>query len=145
MRIFDELGNQLDSYDPAKGKVRPDRLFICHHKAVQAVTEQGHYETVAQYPNGGKDLKWVVDVPAVKSEDAWDEYEDILRFVPFTEAEAATNRIADLKKMLADTDYNILKIVEGAATLAEMASIIAKRALWRKEINELEERIVKEG
>lgn len=47
-------------------------------------------------------------------------------------------RISELKQNLADTDYNILKIVEGAATLSEMASIIAKRAQWRKEINELE-------
>ena len=41
------------------------------------------------------------------------------------------------------TDYNILKIVEGAATIEEKADIIAQRAEWRKEINELEEFINK--
>lgn len=52
--------------------------------------------------------------------------------------EVARERIDELKKMLADTDYNILKIVEGAATLTEMAETIKKRASWRKEINDLE-------
>ena len=51
----------------------------------------------------------------------------------------AKRTVEDLKRRLADTDYNILKIVEGAATLSEMAETIKKRALWRKEINELEE------
>ena len=53
--------------------------------------------------------------------------------------EAALQTIAELKQKLADTDYKILKIVEGAATLTEMAETIKKRALWRKEINDLEE------
>ena len=48
------------------------------------------------------------------------------------------NRIVELKQKLFDTDYNILKIVEGAATIDEMSDIIAERSKWRKEINELE-------
>ena len=52
--------------------------------------------------------------------------------------ETIMQRIAELKLALADTDYNILKIVEGAATIDEMADIISKRSKWRKEINELE-------
>lgn len=50
-------------------------------------------------------------------------------------------KIAQLKQNLLDTDYNILKIMEGAATLSEKADIIAQRAEWRREINELEEKI----
>lgn len=52
--------------------------------------------------------------------------------------EFAERRIQELKQKLVDTDYNILKIVEGAATLDEMADIISKRSKWREEINELE-------
>ena len=52
--------------------------------------------------------------------------------------DANLQRMHELKQNLADTDYNILKIVEGAATLAEMADIISQRSKWRKEINELE-------
>ena len=52
--------------------------------------------------------------------------------------ERVQEKIVELKQKLSDTDYNIIKVMEGAATLTEMADIIAKRALWRKEINELE-------
>lgn len=138
MRIFDELNNLLETFDETKGYLKNDSLFVCHHEAVEAVEEQGHWETIAEYPNGGKDVDWVVDVPAVEAKEAWDEYEDILRFVAFTAKELAEQRIAELKVKLYDTDYNILKIVEGAATLTEMASVIKQRAAWRKEINELE-------
>lgn len=51
---------------------------------------------------------------------------------------AAAERIAELKAALADTDYMVLKIVEGAATLADYANTIKQRAAWRKEINDIE-------
>jgi hypothetical protein len=50
-------------------------------------------------------------------------------------------RIYELKQLLAATDYNILKIVEGAATLDDMSEIIAQRSKWRAEINELEKEL----
>lgn len=138
MRIFDELDNLLETFDETKGYLKNDSLFIRHHEAVEAVEEQGHWETLAEYPNGGKDVDWVIDVPAVEAKEAWDEYEDILRFVPFSVEELAERRVADLKGKLFDTDYKILKIVEGASTISEMADVIKQRAAWRKEINELE-------
>ena len=138
MRIFDELNNLLESFDETKGYLKKDSLFVCHHEAAEAVEEQGHWETIAEYPNGGKDVEWIVDVPGVEGKEAWDEYEDIFRFIPFDAKELADRRIQDLKQKLFDTDYNILKIVEGATTLAEMAEVIAQRAKWRKEINDLE-------
>ena len=138
MRIFDELDNLLKTFDETKGYLKNDSLFIRHHEAVEAVEEQGHWETIAEYPNGGKDVDWIVDVPAVAAKEAWDEYEDILRFVPFSAKELAERRVAELKGKLFDTDYKILKIVEGASTISEMTDVIKQRAAWRKEINELE-------
>lgn len=138
MRIFDENDNEILKYDATKGRLKNDKRFVKHHEKVEAVQEEGHWETIAEYPNGGKDVEWVIDVLGVEAKDAWDEYEDILRYIPFTEQELALQRIAELKNMLFATDYNILKIVEGASTLTEMAGVIKKRASWRKEINELE-------
>lgn len=138
MRIFDTKGIEIESPDTTKGYLVKDSLFIMHHEATEAVAEQGHYETIKEYPNGGKDVEWVVDVPAVEAKEAWDEYEDILRYKPYSEKELAAVRIEELKKQLQDTDYNILKIVEGAQTLADCAEVIKSRAAWRKEINELE-------
>ena len=139
MRIFDQNNNLLETVDKSKGYLKRDSLFLRHHEAVEAVAPKGHYETVKEYPNGGKDVAWVVDVPGVAAKDAWDEYEDILRFVPYTADQLAQKRIAELKESLQSTDYLILKVVEGAATLAEIGEAIKQRAAWRREINELEE------
>lgn len=138
MRIVDQNGIELSDFDPKKGYLVEKQLFIKHHEAVEAVEEIGHYEVVAEYPNGGKDVEWVVDTPGVEAKDAYDEYEDVQQFIPFTAAQLASQRIEELKQQLRDSDYNILKIVEGAITLQDCAEVIKKRASWRKEINDLE-------
>lgn len=71
---------------------------------------------------------------------AWaeEDYETILRYVEVPEAQRAAEQIAQLKQQLADTDYTVIKIAEGAATREEYAEIIAQRQVWRAEINELE-------
>ena len=89
MRILDENGMIIESPDMEKGYLKNDNLFVCHHEAIEAVEEQGHWETIREYPNGGKDVDWIVDVPAVEAKEAWDEYEDILRYILYTEEELA--------------------------------------------------------
>lgn len=143
MRIFDENDIELKEYDNSLGYLVEDRRFVKHHDAVKGKEEVWHYEVVAEYPNGGKDVERVVDIPAVEQKEAWDEYETIQRFVKFTEKELSEIRISTLKRNLFDTDYMILKVVEGATTLVEIAETVKKRALWRKEINELEAKIKK--
>ena len=54
-----------------------------------------------------------------------------------TEEEKIQARIAELKQLLADTDYAIIKIAEGSATQEEYADLIAQRKAWREEINQL--------
>lgn len=52
--------------------------------------EQGHWETVAEYPEtGGKDVQWVVDAPGVEAREAWDEEETYWLYIPYTEEELA--------------------------------------------------------
>lgn len=145
MRILDEQGNELETYDNTKGYLVNDKVLIARHEAVEAVEEQGHFETIAEYPNGGKDVEWVVDKPGVEAAEAWDEYEDIYRYIPYTVDELAEMRIGVLKQHLFDTDYNILKVVEGAMTLADCSDVLKKRAAWRKEINDLEKVVGADG
>lgn len=108
MRILDADNREIASPDMALGRLEEDKILVAHHDAVEAVEEQWHYETIAEYPNGGKDVEKIVDVPGVEEKDAWDEYEDILRYIPYTpeelaEMEAARNqptqeeRIAELE------------------------------------------------
>lgn len=47
-------------------------------------------------------------------------------------------RITELKQLLAETDYAVIKIAEGVATKEEYAEIIAQRQAWREEIRALE-------
>lgn len=141
MRIFNkEKTKELTEMDIdfEKGYLVDDKLFIAHHQAVQAVEEQGHYETIAEYPNGGKDVAWVVDVPKVEAREAYDEYEEIQVFIPYTEKELAQRRIALLKGYLAETDYQAIKYAEGVMPEHEYAEMKAQRQVWRNEINELE-------
>jgi hypothetical protein len=54
-------------------------------------------------------------------------------------------RIIDLKKFLAETDYKVMKYIEGQITEEEYNSIKVQRQAWRDEINELEELMNNEG
>lgn len=89
MDMYDEQGNPVTDFDPAKGRLEMQKR-IHHHEAVEAVEEQGHWETVAEYPEtGGKDVQWVVDVPGVEAREAWDEEETYWLYIPYTEEELA--------------------------------------------------------
>ena len=85
MRVFNEDKTQeLKEYDLKKGHLKLDKLFIRHHEAVEEIKEQWHYETIAEYPNGGKDVSKVIDVPYQAPQEAFDEYEDIYVYIPYT-------------------------------------------------------------
>ena len=89
MNMYDEQGNPVTDYDPAKGRLEMQKR-IHHHEAVEAVEEQGHWETVAEYPEtGGRDVQWVVDAPGVEAREAWDEEETYWLYIPYTEEELA--------------------------------------------------------
>lgn len=89
MDMYDEQGNPVTDYDPAKGRLEMQKRMH-HHEAVEAVEEQGHWETVAEYPEtGGRDVQWVVDVPGVEAQEAWDEEETYWLYIPYTEEKLA--------------------------------------------------------
>lgn len=52
---------------------------------------------------------------------------------------AKETRIGELKRMLNKTDYQAIKFAEGEMPTEEYASVKARRAAWRAEINELQE------
>lgn len=87
MRILNELNIEIENPDLNLGKLVEEKFLVAHHEAIEAVEEQSHYEVIATYPNGGKDVQKVIDVEAIEAKEAWDEYEDILRYIPYTETE----------------------------------------------------------
>lgn len=109
MHYFNESGAEIFDPDYAKGYGVPDRLLIAHHDAELEVKEVGHYEVVQEYPNGGKDVEWVVDIPGVPAKDAWDEYENIMRWHWYTEEELAEmNKPSQLDVIEAQVLYTAL-------------------------------------
>lgn len=140
MRIVDKEGNTIENPDYSKGYLIEDSIIVKRHDSVSELKESGHYETIKTYPNGGKDVRYVIDTPGRSAQAPWNEYEEVLRYVEYTESELIDNRIFEHKRQLFDTDYHILKVVEGALSLKDCADVIASRASWRKEINELEAR-----
>lgn len=53
--------------------------------------------------------------------------------------------IEECKQRLAETDYVVIKIAEGAATREEYASVIAERTALREHIRKLEELAIVQG
>lgn len=85
--IYDENGVLLTAEpDLTLGEIVMDKKIV-HHEAVPSIPEEGHYEVIAEYSNGGKDLLWVVDRPASFPVDAWDEEIPILVYHAYTPKE----------------------------------------------------------
>lgn len=95
MKIIDSNGVEIATPDLTKGYLKPETQTI-HHDAVAGVEEVGHYETIREYPNGGKDVKKVVDVKAVPAQEAYDEEVEVQRYVLYTAEELAAQ--AEAKK-----------------------------------------------
>ena len=70
---------------------------------------------------------------------AWDDedYEEVEVYYTLPQEILNEQKIAELKQKLAETDYITLKLVEGAITQEEASDVLAMRAQWRLEINEL--------
>lgn len=104
-RILDAHGNELEleDIDLNVGKL-VDETITVHHDAVEGVEEVSHVEVLKEYyetgPDGapvldedghkiifGKDVKTIIDVPGVEAKEAWDEQEEIQRYIPYTAEE----------------------------------------------------------
>jgi hypothetical protein len=121
MRVFNEnKTTELFIYDLEKGYLKSDKLFVKYHEPIEAVEEQGHYETIAEYENGGKDVKWVVDIQGVKAKDAWEEWEDIQIYIPYTESEL--NKIKQQKY-----ENKVEALIRAKYSLSQELAILRQR------------------
>lgn len=93
MQIIDKTGTVIANPDLTLGYLKSETQTV-HHDAVEAVEEVSHYETIAEYPNGGKDVRKVVDVPGVAAQDAYDEEVEVQRYILYTADELAKQAAA---------------------------------------------------
>lgn len=95
MKTIDSNGVEIANPDLTKGYLKQETQTI-HHEAVAGVEEVSHYETIAEYPNGGKDVRKMVDVPGVAAQDAYDEEVEVQVYHVYTAEELAAQ--AEAKK-----------------------------------------------
>ena len=86
MEIYNESMERIENPDVSIGYLTTSTRTL-HHEAVEGVDEVWHHEVVAEYPNGGKDVKKVIDVPGVQAREAWDEEIEIQIYHPYTQEE----------------------------------------------------------
>ena len=101
MKILDETGAIMENPDLTLGYLTDDTQPL-EHPAQEAVAEVAHYETVAEYPGGGKDVQRVVDVPGVPARPAWTEQLPIKRYIRYTAEELAAQEEARKKQEAKD-------------------------------------------
>lgn len=86
MEIYDENMQPIENPDLAKGWLESKKRTV-EHAAIIGVKEIGHHEVIAEYPNGGKDITWVIDVPGVEAKEAWTEEVTYQVYHPYTQEE----------------------------------------------------------
>ena len=106
MKIIDENGAALENPDLTLGWLR-DETEAVEHPAQAGVPELSHYETVAEYPNGGKDVRKIIDREGVPARDAWTEQVPVQKYIRYTAEELAAQeeerKKAEAREMLPET------------------------------------------
>ena len=80
MKIINENGAAIETPDLTLGYLVGGTEPV-EHPAVEGVEEQWHWETVTEYPNGGRDVQKVIDVPGVPAQAAWTEQMPVQRYI----------------------------------------------------------------
>lgn len=155
-RILDKNGNELkqEDIDLNAGKL-VDETITVHHDAVEGVKEVSHVEVLKEYyqtgPDGepvldedghkivfGKDVQTVIDVPGVEAKAAYDEQEEIQRYIPYTaeELDKIAKEKADAQASAAVTAAEksairiIVKNIAPALTTDELLQVAAILPDW---------------
>ena len=118
MKIIDETGAVVENPDLTLGYLTDSTEEITH-PAVEGVEEQWHWETVTEYPNGGRDVQKIMDRPGVQAQEEWVEKVPIQKYIRYTAKELAAQEeerkkqeakdklpetVAALQAALADAD-----------------------------------------
>ena len=130
MEIYDEKMERIVDPDLTLGWLE-DTVRRVEHEKVPAVQEIWHYETAAEYENGGRDVVKVVDVPGVPAREAWEENMPIQIYHPYTQAQL--EEIEAEKKR--PTQEQRLQRVEEAmsrmtAALAQLQTDVGAAMAW---------------
>ena len=122
MKIIDETGAVVENPDLTLGYLTDDTQPL-EHPAQEAVAEVAHYETVAEYPSGGRDVQRVVDVPGVPAKPAWTEQLPIKRYIRYTAEELAAQEEARKKQEAKDKLPETVEALRAALADADALAV----------------------
>ena len=134
MKIIDDTGAVVENPDLTLGYLTGSTEEIIH-PAVEGVEEQWHWETVTEYPNGGRDVRKVIDVPGVPAQVAWTEQVPIQKYIRYTAEELAAQEEARKKQEAKDKlPETVAALQEDNKTLKEENAMLKQCLLEMSEI-----------
>ena len=132
--IDDKTGLEIQNPDLTQGWLH-DETEAVEHPAQEGVPELSHYETVAEYPNGGKDVRKVIDREGVPCRDAWTEQVPIQRYIRYTAEELAAQEEERKKaKALEKLPETVAALQEDNKTLKEENTMLKQCLMEMSEI-----------
>ena len=126
MKILDETGAVVENPALTRGYLVADTEEVTH-PAGEGVEEQWHWETVTEYPNGGKDVQKIVDRPGVQAQEEWVEQVPIQKYIRYTAEELAAQEEARKKQEARE------KLPETVAALQEENKTLKKESKMLKQ------------
>ena len=126
MKIIDETGAVVENPDLTLGYLTDSTEEITH-PAVEGVEEEWHWETVTEYPNGGRDVQKIVDRPGVQAQEEWVEQVPIQKYIRYTAEELAAQEEARKKQEA------MSKLPETVAALQEDNKTLKKESEMLKQ------------
>ena len=134
MKILDETGTVMENPDLTLGYLTADTEEVTH-PAVEGVEEQWHWETVTEYPNGGRDVRKGIDVSGVPAQAAWTEQVPIQKYIRYTAEELAAQeearKKAEAREKLPET---VAALQEDNKTLKEENKMLKQCLMEMSEI-----------
>ena len=134
MKIIDGNGAAIENPDLTLGYLVDDTEPV-EHPAVEGVEEVSHYETVTEYPGGGRDVRKVIDVPGVPAQAAWTEQVPIQKYIRYTAEELAAQEEARKKaKAMEKLPETVAALQEDNKTLKEENKMLKQCLMEMSEI-----------
>lgn len=90
MRTLDVDGNEITDPDLTLGYLKDDKVFVKHHEEIPErlpVKEIDYKNPIVEHNNGGKIVQVVTVSEYQPHVEAWDEYEDVKRYILYTTEE----------------------------------------------------------
>ena len=134
MKIIDETGAVVENPDLTLGYLTDDTEEVTH-PAVEGVEEQWHWETVTEYPNGGRDVQKIIDRPGVQAQEEWVEQVPIQKYIRYTAEELAAQEEARKKQEAKDKlPETVEALQEDNKTLKEENAMLKQCLMEMSEI-----------